>query len=218
VGVRYEDYAEAMGKYDVPGVTVSKYILPAQGYVAFNLPKGQVLRCIDVEGKQVPDLVCFNAHDLSDEINLANSQLVNRQQELRQGATIVSVRCNSLMTITGYSNEYCYTYGSMCSEELNRQRYGVANTINCRDNLAAALAPWGFDRTQIPNAFVPFMRVEVSDEGTLEIREPTTVPGDYYDLRAEMDLVVGISNCPQELNPVNGFNPTPTGIVVYEPE
>lgn len=216
--MKFEDYADVMHKYPVLGTTVNEYVIPARGYVAFNLSKGQILRCVDVEGKQVPDIVFFNAHDLSDEINLANSQLINKQQELRKGATIVSVRCNPLMTIAGYSNEYCYTYGSMCSEELNRNRYGVANTVNCRDNFAAALAPWGFDRAQIPNAFVPFMRVELEEDGSLEIREPTTVPGDYYDLGAEMDLVVAISNCPQELNPVNGLNPTPTGVIIYEPE
>jgi uncharacterized protein len=214
--MKFEDHAEAMNKHPVPGPSLSEYIIPAKGYVAFNLAKGHVLRCVDVEGKQVPDIVCFNARDLSDEINLANSQLINKQQELREGATIFSVRCNPLMTIVGYSNEYCYTYGSMCSEELNRHRYGVANTINCRDNFAQALTPWGFDRNQIPNAFVPFMRVEVDDRGSLEIREPTTEPGDYYDLRAEMDLVVAISNCPQELNPVNGFNPTPIGVNIYQ--
>lgn len=216
--MRYEDYDDAMSRYAVPGTSLTKYILPAKGYVSFNLQKDQVLRCVDVEGKQVPDIVCFNAHDLSDEINLANSQLLNKQQELREGATIYSVRCNALMTITGYSNEYCYTYGSMCSEELNRQRYGVANSVNCRDNFTAALAAWGFDRTQIPNAFVPFMRVELEEDGSLEIKEPTSAPGDYYDLRADMDLVVAISNCPQELNPVNGWNPTPIGIHIYESE
>ncbi len=122
-----------------------------------------------------------------------------------------------MMTITGYSNEVSYAYGPHCSEELNRIRYGVPNTRNCRDNFAMALAEWGIDRRKIPNAFVPFMNVEVTEDGTLEIREPTSEPGDYYDLRAEMDLVVGVSNCPQERNPCNGFNPTPIGIVIYEP-
>jgi len=216
--VKFEEFAQAVNKHPVSGAVTSRYVIPAQGYSALELSKGQVLRCVDVEGKQVPDIVCFNARDLSDEINLANSQLINKQQELRKGATIVSVRCNPMLKIIEYSNEYCYTYGSMCSEELNRQRYGVANTINCRDNFAAALAPWGITRTQVPNAFVPFMRVELESNGSLEIKEPTTVPGDFYDMRAEMDLVVAISNCPQELNPVNGFSPTPMGVVVYQPE
>ena len=80
-----------------------------------------------------------------------------------------------------------------------------------------ALADWGFDSRSIPNAFVPFMNVEVTDDGILEIREPTSSPGDHYDLRAEMDLVIGVSNCPQERNPCNGFNPTPIGITLFDP-
>ncbi|TMK22883.1 MAG: DUF1989 domain-containing protein [Alphaproteobacteria bacterium] len=94
--------------------------------------------------------------------------------------------------------------------------YGVPNTPNCRGNLAMALGPWGFNYRDIPNAFVPFMNVEVDGNGTMEIREPTSVPGDYYDLRAEMDLLIGISNCPQERNPCNGWNPTPMGVIIYQ--
>jgi uncharacterized protein YcgI (DUF1989 family) len=104
----------------------------------------------------------------------------------------------------------------MCSEELNRIRYGVPGTRNCRDNFAMALAPYGLNQRQSPNAFVPFMRVEVEANGSMEIKEPTTRPGDFYDLRAEMDLLVAISNCPQERNPCNGFKPTPMGIIIYE--
>jgi uncharacterized protein YcgI (DUF1989 family) len=122
-----------------------------------------------------------------------------------------------MMTITGYSNGESYSYGPMCSEELNHIRYGVPGTRNCRDNFAMALERWGFDRRQIPNAFVPFMRVVVEENGSMEIKEPTSEPGDYYDLRAEMDLLIAVSNCPQERNPCNGWKATPIGIILYQP-
>jgi uncharacterized protein YcgI (DUF1989 family) len=99
----------------------------------------------------------------------------------------------------------------MCSEEVNQIRYGIPDTPNCRGNFAMALGPCGFNYRDIPNAFVPFMNVEVDENGTMEIREPTSVPGDYYDMRAEMDLLIGISNCPQERNPCNGWT-TPMGV------
>lgn len=180
---------------------------------------GQVLRFIDIEGQQVPDLICSNLDDHTDEINMGNSLLLNRRREFVQGDSIYSVVCNRMMTITGYSNAVSYAYGPMCSEELNRIRYGMPDTRNCRDNFTMALAEtdWKLDRRRIPNAFVPFMRVEVTDEGVFEIREPTSLAGDYYDLRADMDLLVAVSNCPQERNPCNAFNPTAMGIVVYEP-
>jgi uncharacterized protein YcgI (DUF1989 family) len=206
----------AMRRYPVPGTVAKEWIIPAKEYSAFTMRRGQTLRFVDVEGKQVPDLVCFNEHDLTEDLNMGNSLLLNKRRELREGNVLYSVVCSPMMTIVGYSNGESYSYGPMCSEELNQIRYGVAATRNCRDNFAMALAPYGFNRRRIPNAFVPFMRVEVELDGTMEIKEPTTDAGDFYDLRAEMDLLVAVSNCPQERNPCNGFNPTPTGIIIYE--
>jgi uncharacterized protein YcgI (DUF1989 family) len=80
--------------------------------------------------------------------------------------------------------------------------------------MALAAAPLGITVKDIPGAFCPFMRVVQNDDGSYEILEPTSVAGDHIDLRAEMDLFVSISNCPQERNPCNGFNPTPLRVVV----
>jgi uncharacterized protein YcgI (DUF1989 family) len=208
---------QAMRRYPIPGTIVKEWIIPAMEYSAFTIQRGQTLRFVDIEGKQVPDLVCFNEHDLTEHLNMGNSLLLNKRRELRAGDVLYSVICSPMMTIAGYSNEESYAYGPMCSEELNRIRYGVPGTRNCRDNFSMALAPHGFNQRQIPNAFVPFMRVEVEPDGSMEIKEPTSCPGDFYDLRAEMDLLVAVSNCPQERNPCNGFKATPTGIIIYEP-
>jgi uncharacterized protein len=207
---------DILHKHAVPGNVFEEWIIPARGYAAFHMEKGQVLRFVDIEGKQVPDLVCFNAQDLGEALNMGNSLLINKRREFIKGNVIYSIRCRPMMTITDYSNPLSYAYGPMCSEEVNRIRYGVPNTPNCRGNLAMALGPWGFNYRDIPNAFVPFMNVEVDQNGTMEIREPTSVAGDYYDVRAEMDLLIGISNCPQERNPCNGWNPTPTGVIIYK--
>jgi len=208
---------DTLHRFPVPGTIVKEWIIPAQEYAAFTMPRGQVLRFVDVEGQQVPDVACFNEHDLTEHLNMGNSLLLNKRREFRQGDVIYSVICQPMMTIVGYSNEESYSYGPMCSEELNHLRYGVAGTRACRENFALALAPYGFDRRQIPNAFVPFMRVVVEPDGSMEIKEPTSEPGDYYDLRAEMDLLVAVSNCPQERNPCNGFRPSPMGIILYTP-
>lgn len=205
-----------MRRHPVPGRIVKEWIIPAKEYSAFTMQRGQTLRFVDIEGQQVPDLICFNDRDLTEHLNMGNSLLLNKRRDLRQGDVLYSVTCNPMMTITGYSNEESYAYGPMCSEELNRIRYGVPGTRNCRDNFALALAPWGINRRQIPNAFVPFMRVEVEPDGSMEIKEPTSRAGDFYDLRAEMDLLVAVSNCPQERNPCNGFKPTPMGVIIYE--
>jgi uncharacterized protein YcgI (DUF1989 family) len=207
---------DSMRRFPVPGTVISEFIVPAKGYAAFLMKRGRILRFVDIEGRQVPDLVCFNAADHGEALNLGNTILLNKKRELQKGNVIYSIICNSMMTIVDYSNALSYSYGPMCSEELNRIRYGVPHTPNCRGNLAMALGPWGFNYRDIPNAFVPFMNVQVDERGNMEIKEPTTDPGDFYDLRAEMDLLIGISNCPQERNPCNGFNPTPMGVIIYE--
>lgn len=211
-----QDHHEAMDRFPTPGEIIRRWIIPAKEYSAFRLSKGETLRFVDIEGQQVPDLVCFNADDISEEINLGNSLLLNNRREFIEGDRLFSVACNPMMAIAGYSNSVSYAYGPMCSEELNRIRYGVPNTRNCRDNFAMALEKWNLDRRRIPNAFVPFMNVGVNEAGTFEIREPTSEPGDFYDLRAEMDLLVAVSNCPQERNPCNAYNPTSMGILIYK--
>lgn len=213
-----DDVTAVLRTHPVPDRVVREEILPAKGYAGLTMSAGQTLRFVDVEGQQVPDVVCFDSDDLGDYLHLANSINLNGHMEFSEGDILYSVTCRPMMTIIGYSNEESFAYGSMCSEELNRIRYGIPDTPNCRDNIASALAPWKMDRRQIPNAFVPFMKVRVGPGMKLDIQAPTTVPGDFYDLRAEMSLVVGISNCPQENNPCNGFRPTDLGIILYEAE
>ncbi len=209
---------EILRLHPYPGRVLTEWIIPPKEYSAFLVHRGQILRLVDIAGKQVPDIVCFNANDHTDRLNQANSQLLNKRRDLTRGNVLYSVGCNPMLTISDYSNEVSFAHGSMCSEELNRLRYGVANTRNCRDNFAMALEAWSIGKRDIPDAFVPFMRVEVEADGTMEIREPTTVPGAYYDLRAEMDLLVAVSNCPQELNPCNGYEATSIGIVLCDPD
>ena len=61
------------------------------------------------------------------------------------------------------------------------------------------------------------MNVKWNSDGTFEIGLPTDRPGDYVDLLAEKDIIVAISNCPQEWNPCNGYNPTSLMAVIFNP-
>ena len=131
---------EIMRMHALPGKIVREFVIPAKEYAALTLREGQTLRFVDIEGKQVPDVTCFNEHDLSEHLNLGNSLLLNKRREFRQGDVLYSVVCNPMMTIVGYSNDVSYSYGPMCSEELNHLRYGVPGTRSCRDNFAMAQA------------------------------------------------------------------------------
>jgi uncharacterized protein YcgI (DUF1989 family) len=205
---------------EVPGRVLETVFIPARAYMRARLVRtGQVLRIIDVEGQQVPDVILYDAHDLRNMTSTLNTRLVNRTWKLREGHVLYSKFCDRMATIVADTVGQHYCGGGFCNEELNFVRYGVQGTPNCRDNLVASMGAYGFKRDDIEldACFCFFMNLEFAPNGDFIIREPRNVPGGYIDLRAEMDVLASISNCPSERNPCNGWRPTPLRVVVYEP-
>lgn len=208
--------ADPMDGISAGRVAFSKRI-EARGHLAFAMYAGQVCRVVDVEGKQVADLICFDLHDRTDKLSVNNTALLNGTHRAAVGQHLYSTRATVLMTIERDTCGVHDLLAGSCSEGTNRLRYGVRGTPNCRSNFEAALAPYGISPSEVPYSFNAFMNVPVTDQG-MSIQEPTSQPGDYIDLRADRDLLVAISNCPQERNPCNGFRPTALDLIVYEPE
>lgn len=198
------------------GQAVRDEIIPVAGYVGLELCLGQTLRIVDVEGKQVPDLVCFNLANPTERLSTNNSRLVQKRWLLTTGHALYSDEGNPMLRIVDDTVGVHHASAGCCNDAANFLRYGVRGQPNCLDNLAAASAPIGLTTKEIPGAFCPFMKVIQHPDGGYEIQQPDSRAGDYIDLRAEMDLFVAISNCPQDKNPCNGFNPTPLRIVVTE--
>jgi urea carboxylase-associated protein 1 len=196
---------------------VFEEVIPARGRIAFEMYAGQVCRIVDVEGQQVADFICFDLHDHEDKLSVNNTGLMNKTIFITTGHALYSTRATKLMTIIDDTCGVHDLIAGSCSEGTNRVRYGVRGTPNCRANFELALAPYRIPLREVPYSFNIFMNVPVTREKT-EIIEPVSKPGDYIDLKAERDLLVAISNCPQERNPCNAFNPTPIAVIVYELE
>jgi uncharacterized protein len=191
--------------------------IAARGHTAFVMRAGQVLRIVDVAGQQVADLICFRLDDYGDKLSVHNTLLLNRTIYLTTGHTLQSTECTTMMTIVEDTVGVHDLIAGSCSEHTNAVRYGVRGTPSCRRNFELALQPYGIGLREIPYSFNIFMNVPVTDAET-KIIEPVSKPGDLIDLRAECDLLVAISNCPQERNPCNAFDPTELRILVYEPQ
>lgn len=201
----------------VAGKVLRTVMMEPRGKLALEMAARQILRIVDVDGQQVGDLVCFNRHDPTEKLSPNNTALINGTIYISTGHALFSDRCSKMMTIVADTcGRHDLLCGS-CSEGSNRFRYGVAGTPNCRDNFREALAPYGIPLTEIPYAFNIFMNAPVEADGRIAIREPLSKPGDSIDLRAEMDLIVAISNCPQERNPCNAFKPTRLQVILWEP-
>jgi uncharacterized protein YcgI (DUF1989 family) len=194
-------------------------VIPAREFLGLRVNRGQMLRLVDLEGQQAIDLVAFNAGDPAEKLSMVWTNVLNGRWKISTGHWLYSTRSNPMFRIVQDTVGVHFTGGGFCTAESNQRRWGVAGTRNCADNLTRALESFGIDRTDIDDAccFNVFMNVDYAPDGAFVIRPPRSRPGDHIDLGAEMDLLVGISCCPQELTPVNAFTPTPVRVIAYQP-
>ena len=176
--------------------------------------RGQILRLIDLEGRQAIDFLCYNAADPSERYNAAATMKINGSLFVGKGTKLYSDMGNVLFTVVDDTCGRHDTIGGCCSRESNRVRYGVEDGPNCRDNLLRGLSRHGLGKKDIVANLNFFMYVPIGPAGEMAIADGFSKAGDYIDLRAEMDVLAVLSNCPQINNPANGFNPTPIQVVI----
>jgi urea carboxylase-associated protein 1 len=192
-------------------------IVPAGEPWSARIKTGDVLRLVDLEGRQAIDFLCYNASDPAERYNAANTIKLNQNIYLGKGCVLWSVRARAMMTIIEDSCGAHDTLYGCCSIEIDEVRFGKSNTQSCQSNFAAELAKHGLGEKDIVANVNFFMNVPVGVDGAVAIADGLSKPGDYVDLRAEMDLLVVISNCPERDNPAAGFKPTPVRAIVYSP-
>jgi len=198
------------------GPIVRDDIVPARAPWDAVVKAGQTLRIIDLEGNQAVDFLLYALADDAERYSFQDTMAAQGNIFLRTGSVLRSNEGRPMATITDTSVAYHDTIGGACSCESNTLRYGhhTKSQHACVENFLQANARWGRGkRDMVPNINW-FMNVPVEADGALGIVDGISAPGLYVDLRAEMDLVAIVSNCPQINNPCNGFNPTPVRMVI----
>jgi urea carboxylase-associated protein 1 len=200
----------------VPGMIVSSEVIAARAGWSREIAAGQVLRLVDLEGRQAVDFLCYSARDYEDRYAAADTMKLNGSIFIGKGTVLYSVNCNPMFTVLEDLCGLHDTIGGCCSSALNRRRYGKPDDPSCRQNFLAELARYGMGpRDMVANVNF-FMYVPVGADGAMDMGPGRSRPGDYVDLRAEMDVLAVISNCPQVNNPVNDFKPTPVRAILYQ--
>jgi urea carboxylase-associated protein 1 len=192
-------------------------IVPAGEPWSARIRKGEVLRLVDLEGQQAIDFLCYNAGEPAERYNAANTIKLNHNIYLGKGCGLWSVRARKMMTIIEDSCGAHDTLYGCCSIEIDEVRFGKRNTKGCQSNFEAELARHGLGEKDIVANINFFMNVPVEADGAVAIAAGRSKPGDHVDLRAEMDVLVVISNCPERDNQAAGFKPTPVRAIVYAP-
>ena len=198
------------------GRIIEDIVVPARASWSARIDRGHMLRLVDLEGQQAIDFLCFSAHDPSERYSAANTIKVPCNIYIGEGSVLRSSAARPLMTVISDTCGRHDTIFGCCSYEIDMVRYGRAGPENCRRNFERELAKHEIGTEHIVSNVNFFMHVPVGPDGEARIVEPISKPGDYVDLRAEMDVLAVLSNCPEELNAATGFQgPSPIRAIVW---
>ena len=206
------------------GRIIEDVVVPARAPWSARIAAGQFLRLVDLEGRQAIDFLCFGAarHRGEERYHMPNTIKIPKNVLIGRGSVLYSQFARPMMTVvgdtmgerTGTGHD---TIFGCCSFDVDMVRYGRHNPESCQRNFERELARHGLGPEHVVPNVNWFMSVPVAADGHAEIVDSPSRAGDWVELRAEMDVVAVISNCPQELNPAAGGGPTPVRAVVWEP-
>jgi uncharacterized protein len=195
-------------------------IVPAGEPWIHEIRCGQILRIVDLEGNQAADTLFYNAHDYADRYSAQNTIRAQANIYLTTGTQLMSAHGHVLLTIVADTCGRHDTLGGACATESNMVRYGLErrHMHACRQSFVRAMTAMGyaFEKRDITHNVNFFMNVPVTPQGGLTFADGVSASGKYVELRAEMDVIAVISNCPQLNNPCNAYNPTPIRVLVWD--
>jgi uncharacterized protein YcgI (DUF1989 family) len=185
--------------------------VPARQGRAIPMRQGQVARVINTRGQQVVDTWAFAGDDMREFMSMEHTRASLSRLIPRIGDTLVTNRRRPILTLIADTSPGIHdTLIAAC----DRYRYELLGCTeyhdNCTDNLVAALSALGLQPSAIPAPLNLFMNIPVSDGVAVSFEPPVSKPGQYVDLRAEMDCVIAFSACPQDIVPINGAGCSPT--------
>mgnify|MGYP000262321273 FL=1 len=200
---------------------VFRQTVPAGDYFLHRIEKGQTFRILDLEGNQAADTLFYNADEVSERYSAMDTIRAQGNVYLTAGTVLRSNEDRPMLTITADTCGRHDTLGGACATESNTVRYSLEKKCMhaCRDSWMLAInenEEYDLSKSDITHNINFFMNVPVTPEGGLTFEDGISGAGKYVEMRADMNILVLISNCPQLNNPCNGYNPTPVEVLIWE--
>lgn len=207
-------------EFDPQSAAVKETVM-AGDYWAKIIRAGNTIRILDLEGNQAADTLFYNANNPSERYSAVDTIRRQGNVYLSVGSVLMSNHDNAMLEIVADTCGRHDTLGGACATESNTVRYALEKRCMhaCRDSWMLAIAEnehFGLTKRDITHNINFFMNVPISPEGGLTFADGISAAGKYVELRANMDVIVLISNCPQLNNPCNAYNPTPIEIIVWD--
>lgn len=185
-------------------------VIPACRGKAVRLGAGARIRIVNTHGTQVLDTWAFNAAELSECMSMEHTRSVNSRIHPRTGDAFVSTRRRPMLRLVADTSPGRHdTLLCACNAAVYAELGCTTYHRSCEDNLHEALGAIGLSVPATPGPLNLFMNIPVAADGAIIREPPESQPGDSIELLAEMDLVLVLSACPQDITPINGLARTP---------
>jgi len=194
---------------------VHDVIVPGGHAAVVTTLAGDLLEIVDLEGEQVCDLIAFAAQNRTEWLSVSHTRAATLRLNLAVGDTLQSNWRRPMLKVAHDDVGMHDLITQMCDERRYRFDYGVEGHRSCRSNYAEVLAPWGIAEWEMPDPLNIFQNAPIASDRSFGNQVPTSKPGDRIVFEVLMDAVVAASACPQDLNPCNGFHPSPVAVRVH---
>lgn len=202
-----------------PADAVLRHVIPAGEPWVGEVRAGQTVRLLDLEGNQAVDTLFYAVANPRERYDPQRTLRRQGSVYLTTGSVLYSNLGRPMLSIVADTCGRHDTLGGACAQESNTVRYALdkLHMHSCRDNfMCGCLHDGRLGKRDIGANINFFMNVPVTPAGGLTFEDGISAPGKYVELRAHMDVIVLISNCPQLNNPCNGYDPTPAEVLVWD--
>lgn len=198
-----------------------RQVVAAGDYFMQVVKQDQIIRILDLEGNQAADTLFYNAKDPTERYSAMDTIREQGNVYLTAGSRLYSSEGRVLLEIVADTCGRHDTLGGACATESNTVRYALEKKCMhaCRDSWMLAVSQneqFGMSKRDITHNINFFMNVPIGEDGSLHFADGISAAGKYVELKAHMDVIVLISNCPQLNNPCNAYNPTPIEVLIWD--
>jgi uncharacterized protein YcgI (DUF1989 family) len=179
--------------------------IPACHGVAIELDVNAEVVVINTYGTQVLDTWAFSVADPDEHLSMEHTRSCLSRLSPSVGDSLITNRRQPVLTMLEDTSPGIHdTLLCACNQEIYRELGCDESHRNCESNLHEALSTVGIKVSTTPAPLNLFMNVPVAADGAIDRRPPQSRPGDRVRLRADMQVVIVFSACPQDITPING--------------
>lgn len=195
---------------------MKQLFIESKSGISFTVTKGQRFKVIDVEGEQIADLVAYNANDYNEMLDSIVTRDILQSVHIELNQAVYSNTYKPMLTLVGDTVGKHDLVSPACRPEMYALLYNKYDVVeSCFTNLNNSFKEYGIPVPAQHHPFNIFMNTTVMENGEIAYHPALSKPGDYVELKAEMDLIIAISACPNEESAGNGYHCSSIMVEIY---